>query len=130
MRLPARRSPATAPPPSGPECRLGRHREFIRALPCVACGKPAPSECAELRGAEPGDPLMVPLCGPATVWQDCCHSRLHDLGLRFWSALGIDPLDLACRLWRVSGDIPAGEPLVRRARQRIARQRQRGEARR
>ena len=72
---------------------------------------------------------MLPLCGPRTVWEDCCHSRQHDLGLRFWSALGIDPLDLAFRQWSVSGDLPAGEQLVRQARQKIASHRQRAKAR-
>ena len=59
-----------------------------------------------LRGT---DYYLVPLCGPATVWQDCCHSRKHYLGAaRFWSELGIDPRDLACQLWRVSSDVTAG----------------------
>ena len=61
---------------------------------------------------------LVPLCGPATVWQDCCHSRKHYRGaVRFWSALGIEPLDLAVQLWRVSGDVAAGRRTVMRARQ-------------
>ena len=67
---------------------LSQHQAFIRALPCVACGKPAPSECAHL---------------------------------------GIDPLDLAFRLWRVSGDMRAGERLVLRAQQAAYHHRDNGE---
>src|SRR5204862_1097494 len=69
-------------------------------------------------GLRPTEHYLVPLCGPATVWQDCCHSRKHYLGAaRFWSELGIDPLDLASKLWRVSGDAAAGRRMVMRARQ-------------
>lgn len=42
----------------------------------------------------------------------------HEFGeLRFWSTLRIDPLNVAMRLWTVSGDINAGERIVFRARQ-------------
>jgi len=44
----------------------------------------------------------------------------HEFGeLTFWSTLRIDPLNVALRLWTVSGDINAGERIVFRARQRI-----------
>ena len=100
-----------------------RHRRFIRSLPCLSCGKPAPSECAYVGrlpelGIPPSGRYLVPLCGPATVWQDCCHSRKHYRGAaRFWSELGIEPLDLAVQLWRASGDVTAGRRMVMRARQ-------------
>ena len=102
---------------------LMRHQQFIRCLPCLGCGKPAPSECAYVGmlpglGILPSDRHLVPLCGPATVWQDCCHSRKHyRSAARFWSALGIEPIELASELWRVSGDATAGRRMVMRARQ-------------
>ena len=66
----------------------------------------------------PSERDLLPLCGPATIWDDCCHSRKYYLGAaRFWSKLGIDPIELAYRLWRVSGDLAAGEYLALRARQ-------------
>ena len=69
-------------------------------------------------GLRPTEHYLVPLCGPATVWQDCCHSRKHYRGAaRFWSALGIEPIDLALELWRVSGDVAAGRRTVMRTRQ-------------
>jgi hypothetical protein len=73
---------------------------------------------------QPNDCYAVPLCGPATVWDDCCHSRQYQMGrARFWSELGIDPRRLADCLWQISGDSEAGQHLVRRARQAIARHR-------
>ena len=106
---------------------LTSHQRFIRSLPCLRCGKPAPSECAYVGmlaglGIRPSERYFVPLCGPATVWQDCCHSRKHYRGAaRFWAELGLDPIDLAFQLWRVSGDVMAGLLAIARARQAAAR---------
>jgi hypothetical protein len=122
--MPRRILRALAQAPIGPDGRgLTRHQAFIRSLPCVACGKPAPSECACLAGGtegciglQPNDRYTVPLCGPTTVWDDCCHSRQHQIGrARFWSELGIDPLRLAECLWRISGDRGKGRHMVMRA---------------
>jgi hypothetical protein len=96
------------------------HLTFVRQLPCVACGKAAPSETAHVRsgsdggtGIKPSDRYSLSLC-------TSCHALQHEFGeLRFWSALRIDPLNVALRLWTVSGDINAGERIVFRARQRI-----------
>ena len=128
MRTPPRllrRQSHGSTPPDYPA--LKRHQRFIRSLPCLGCGKPAPSECAYIGrlaglGSHGTDYYLVPLCGPATVWQDCCHSRKHYLGAaRFWSELGIGPLDLAAQLWRVSGDVTAGLRAVMLARQAAGR---------
>ena len=96
------------------------HLAFVRQLPCVACGKAAPSDAAHVRagtdggvGVKPSDRYAVPLCA-------ACHEKQHRLGeLTFWSALRIDPLNVALRLWTVSADIQAGERIVFRARQQI-----------
>ena len=93
---------------------------FVRRLPCVACGKAAPSEAAHARtgtdgglGMKPGDRYAVPLC-------IACHAKQHRIGeLTFWSALRIDALDVALRLWTVSGDEKGGARTIFRARQRI-----------
>ena len=62
---------------------------------------------------KPSDRYCVSLC-------TSCHELQHRFGeLRFWSVLRIDPLNVALRLWTVSGDIKAGERIVFRARQRI-----------
>jgi hypothetical protein len=97
-----------------------QHLAFVRQLPCVACGKAAPSEAAHVRtgtdggvAVKPGDRYAVPLCA-------ACHTNQHRIGeLTFWSALRIDPVNVALRLWTVSADINAGERTVFRARQRI-----------
>ena len=95
------------------------HLAFVRQLPCVACGRAAPSE-AHVRtgtdggvGVKPGDRYAVPLCA-------ACYAKQHRIGeLTFWSALRIDPVNVAARLWTVSADIKAGERTVFRARQQI-----------
>src|SRR5215469_15180227 len=92
------------------------HLAFVRRLPCVACGKAAPSDAAHVRtgtgsgaGMKPGDRYAVPLCS-------VCHARQHRIGeLSFWSALRVDPLNVALRLWTISSDIKAGERAVFRA---------------
>jgi len=97
-----------------------KHLAFVRLLPCVACGKAAPSEAAHVRsgsdagaGMKPSDRYSVSLCTG-------CHALQHQFGeLTFWGVLRIDPLNVAFRLWTVSGDIKAGERIVFRARQQI-----------
>src|SRR5437016_14478019 len=97
-----------------------KHLGFVRQLPCVACGKAAPSEAAHVpsgsdagAGMKPSDRYSLSLCTG-------CHALQHQFGeLRFWSALHIDPLNVAFRLWTVSGDIEAGKRTVFRARQQI-----------
>jgi hypothetical protein len=64
-------------------------------------------------GYKPSDRYAVPLCAEH-------HAEQHRGELSFWAALGIDPLNVALRLWTVSGDLAAGERTVLRARQGIA----------
>ena len=120
--MPAARIPRTVAR-GKPKPNLHRrlqHLDFVRQLPCVACGKAAPSDAAHVRtgtdggvGMKPGDRYAVPLCA-------CCHAKQHRVGeLTFWSALRIDPLNVASRLWTVSSDVEAGERTVFRARQQI-----------
>jgi hypothetical protein len=120
--MPAPRIPRSLTPrKSKPDLRRRvQHLAFVRQLPCVACGKAAPSEAAHVRtgtdggvGVKPGDRYAVPLC-------DACHAKQHRIGeLTFWSSLRIDPLNVASRLWTVSADVKGGERTVFRARQQI-----------
>jgi hypothetical protein len=120
--MPAPRiSRTVAHPKSKPNFRRRvEHLAFIRLLPCVACGKAAPSEAAHVRtgtdggvGMKPGDRYAIPLC-------TACHAKQHRVGeLTFWSALRIDPVNVALRLWTISADVKAGERTVFRARQGI-----------
>jgi hypothetical protein len=101
--------------------RQAEHLAFIRMLPCIACGRSAPSQAAHVRsgtdggvGLKPHDKFSTPMCA-------ACHAKQHKVGeLTFWSALGIDPLDTAYRLWTISGNLEAGARLIFRARQQIA----------
>jgi len=87
---------------------------------CSLRGKAAPSDAAHVRtgthggvGRKPGDRYAVPLC-------TACHAKQHRVGeLTFWSALRIDPLNVALRSWTVSADIEAGDRIVFQARQQI-----------
>ncbi len=64
-------------------------------------------------GMKPSDRYSVPLCPD-------CHAQQHRVGeLSFWAALGIDPLNVALRLWTISGNLDAGKRVVFRARQKI-----------
>lgn len=101
--------------------RAANHLAFIRTLPCIACGYAFEnSQPAHVRlskdggtGMKPGDRFTVPLCA-------ACHADQHRVGeLTFWAEFGIDPLNVAFRLWTVSGNHAAGERIVSRARQAI-----------
>ena len=64
-------------------------------------------------GMKPADRYCVSLCTD-------CHALQHQFGeLTFWSTVRIDPLNVALRLWTVSGDLKAGDRIVFRARQHI-----------
>jgi hypothetical protein len=120
--MPVPRIPRTVPrrKPKPDLRRQVHHLTFLCQLPCVACGKAAPSDAAHVRtgtdggvGRKPGDRYAVPLC-------TACHAKQHRIGeLTFWSALRIDPLNVALRLWTISADVRAGERTVFRARQHI-----------
>lgn len=103
--------------------RNSHHLAFIRGLPCIACGRAPPSQAAHVRvgtdgyaAGKPSDRFSLPLCGGV----EGCHAKQHRIGeLTFWSALRVDPLDAASRLWTVSGDAEAGQRIVFRANQTI-----------
>jgi hypothetical protein len=112
--------PAHARKPQ-PWLRDKNHLGFVRALPCLACGRRAPCEAAHVRlgtdgaaGRKPGDLYAVPLCVR-------CHAVQHDFGEdTFWANrmnCGItDPWRIAERLYKVSGDIEAGYRAIQHAR--------------
>ncbi|HZT50762.1 MAG TPA: hypothetical protein VFA22_02455 [Stellaceae bacterium] len=97
------------------------HLRFVRAIGiCLACGAQGTCEAMHIRsktdggmGLKPADRFSVPGCA-------ACHARQHRTGeVTFWGELGIDPLNVALRLWTISGDIEAGRRVVFRARQAI-----------
>lgn len=101
------------------------HLDFIRGLPCVVTGF-RPVDAAHVRygnphygkaaaGAaeKPGDQWTVPLCRAAHADQ---HARGDERA--WWAAKEIDPLEVCCRLWAVSGDQEAGEMVIAAYRMR------------
>lgn len=97
-----------------PDPRRSRsHLDFIRGLPCCACGRGPRSEAAHIRagtdggmGIKPSDQWTVPLCNRH-------HREQHDKGeLTFWASRGVDPYGLAQTLWRHSGDQERGRSAV------------------
>ena len=102
--------------------RAATHLAFVRQLPCLACGASPPSQAAHVRssgdggvGIKPGDKYSLPLC------VSCHINDQHRIGeAAFYARLGIDPLDVSCRLWTVSGNLDAGQTVIFKARQRIA----------
>lgn len=102
--------------------RAAAHLAFVRDIGiCIACGAECRCQAMHVRnntdggmGLKPSDRFSLPGCAT-------CHARQHRQGEQtFWGELGIDPLDAACRLWTVSGDIEAGRRIIFRARQAIA----------
>src|SRR5207302_10418369 len=98
-----------------------RHLAFVRQFACVVCGKAAPSEAAHVRSGSDGGAGMKPSDRHCVSLCTSCHELQHRFGeLTFWSVLRIDPLNVALRLWTVSGDLEAGDRVIFRARQQIS----------
>lgn len=103
-----------------PRIKDAAHLNFIRRLPCAACGAPPRSDAAHLRAGniaigkrhtgkaeKPDDAWTAPLCRP-------CHTSQHGMNeLAFWSALGIDPFDLCRSLYAHTGDEQAALSVIR-----------------
>ena len=79
------------------------HLRFVALQPCLICGR-APSDAHHLRfaqrralGRKNSDEFVVPLCRMH-------HSQNHQVGDEFewWKSSGIDPLQVASRLWGIS----------------------------
>lgn len=100
--------------------RDGAHLAFIRRLPCACgCGAPAPSDAAHVRMAAPdrGKPYTGKQVKPSDRWtlplSRRCHETQHSGSeAAFWSARGIDPIDLCERLYAVSGDEASALSLI------------------
>lgn len=100
------------------------HLAFVRRLPCACgCGASAPSDAAHVRMAAPdrGKPFTGMQVKPSDRWTlplaRPCHERQHaGSEAAFWSAIGIDPIDLCERLYAVSGEEQAALQVLSEAR--------------
>src|SRR5512139_1657593 len=95
------------------------HLDFIRQLPCLACGDNTTVEAAHVRyadariakpitgvGIKPDDRFVIPLCGAH-------HRGQHSRGERqWWEARQIDPVLISLALFSVSGDYDAGTQII------------------
>ena len=99
-----------------------KHLAFIRELPCVITGAYGCEAChirmgsAEHnkkrtgKGQKPSDAWTVPM-------HPDLHREQHTMNeSAFWSRYGIDPFELAIRIYEVSGDIEAGKEVIGKAR--------------
>ena len=105
------RKAATKARPKSPKADRGRERDngylaFLRRQPCSCCGRAAPSDAAHIRMAspergklptgmqvKPSDRFAVPL-------NRRCHESQHSMSeARFWSERGLDPFEIADRLF-------------------------------
>jgi len=120
--------PSWQPKPQ-PWLRDKGHLSFIRQMPCLSCGRIGVSVPAHIRiqtdaaGArKPSDFYVVPLCGMPRIFNGC-HEKQHKAERTFWADFmergGPDPWSTAQALYRVSGDIEAGERIIFRARQML-----------
>jgi ERF superfamily len=83
------------------------HCKFVATHPCIICGR-GPCETHHLRFAQPramsrkvSDEYTVPVCR-------LHHRELHRYGdeISWWTAVNVDPLETALRLWRQSHPNP------------------------
>lgn len=110
-----------------PNLRLARdHLDYLKLLPCLGCGARPPCDPAHLRfstadeplkagtGLKPPDWRAVPLCRK-------CHDTEERKGkLIFWGECqgrGVsDPIGVAARLRRISGDVEKGFATIAHSR--------------
>ena len=108
-----------------PRQKAEGHLAWVRALPsvlsgarpCEAChvryGSPAHGKRETGMQEKPDDAFVVPLTthehrtGP-----EAQHANVEEA---WWRARGIDPLDIALRLWAASGDDERGDAIIREA---------------
>jgi hypothetical protein len=128
------RAQRIVPPPTAfsrtsrkqPREQSGDHLAFIRGLPCLVTGRTDGVEAAHIRygdilfgkretgkGEKPSDCWVVPLHRDRHRDQ-----HLHGDERDWWRRLGIDPLQVALALHRISGDNELGANIVREARER------------
>ena len=93
------------------------HLACVRKLPCAKCGIAPAGEAAHVRkstagkpvtgmGTRPDDCFTVPLC------RDCHAEQHRDGETHFWSNVGINPLHLAEKLYRLSPNQEAMRAVV------------------
>lgn len=97
------------------------HLAFIRKLPspisgaygCEACHIRAASAVHRKKPTPAARKPDDAWCLPLTPEEHRTSHAMSELG--FWREHGIDPFDLAARLYEISGDIDAGKAIIKEA---------------
>ena len=101
------------------------HEEFVRGLPCVACGDTTTTEVAHVsyadlrygkfgrgKGQKEESVWVVPLCGT-------CHREQHYYGeTEFWELHKIDPCRVAAALFIRTQDYQTALQILEHAKDR------------
>ncbi len=102
-----------------------RHLAAVRQCMCLSCGKDPAGVAAHVRmsapgkpnpgvGMKPDDKYSLPLC--PTCHTDSPQAQ-HEVGeIKFWAALGIEPLVVCSRLYAVSPDVEKMRAVIQAAR--------------
>lgn len=117
------RRPITAPVHKVKREKAPAHLDFIRTLPCAACGREGMTEAAHVRMAspehgkgytakarKPDDRHANPLCN------DCHRDQHSGAEDAWWATHGINPVTLAMLLHSASGDEAAARAILASAR--------------
>ena len=98
------------------------HLRFVKQLPSLVSGEQPCDPCHVRYGdpkhrkrktptrRKPDDMWVVPM---TRAEHDCQHGMNEQA---FWEQIGIDPLEVAYQLYRVSGNIEAGRTIILKAR--------------
>lgn len=111
----------------GGRLRDDRHLKFIRRLPCLVSGRTGQIDAAHIRYGDPKfDKPGTPMARkPDDKWTVPLNHMIHlydqhqNNERQWWIDKGIDVLQVATDLYRVSGDLDAGFRIVHDARRNI-----------
>lgn len=104
------------------------HLAYVRKLPSIISGlrgceaahirygDPAHRKAKTAKGRKPDDCYVVPLTPEEHRAQHAENEAL------WWAMQGIDPIDIALKLYQVTGDVEAGAEIVTKAQVRRALQ--------
>ncbi len=103
-----------------PRERDEKYLAFLRRQSCCVCSRPAPSEAAHIRmadplrgkretgkGEKPSDRWAVPLCGPIIGAAKGCHREQHSMDeMAFLKMHEINPFVVADSYYAIGGGSP------------------------
>lgn len=110
-----------------PRVKDDEHLKFIRQLPCLVTGVRWEIHAAHIKYPDPryfkryvgigeksDDKWTVPLCADEHLFGKNAQHKQNERA--YWESKGIDPVAVAAALYVWSGDLEAGEEIVREFR--------------